>query len=312
MSTETIKRSDVGEKQAMESEQSVSEQAEAVDVSGSKAENAAVTPNEEQQLETGEDNSDEIQSQEPANETENEGESKPESKSEVDWEQVAKRERWKRQKKAEELDEFRKSIQEKPENANQSVQPAVFGRPKRPKLYDDGIDGDEDILDLRLDVYEEKVIEWRDGQRRQSKLREEAEIKSKTYFNEIESYNKENPEYGEAWEEAGKPKLPSHVDSTLMKTGMGPRIEHYLYTNLDKLQSVMRADPLDAVIAILEIKNELSSKPTPSKGINKSMRRTISDAPEPSSVTKGSGGKADSFANKFPGARINSTTAHSK
>lgn len=298
MSTETIKRSDVGKEEAKEAET----QPEVIPAQDESASKEAETPQEA----TGEGISDEIQSEESSNETENEETAKPEVKSEVDWEAVAKKERWKRQRKNEELEELRK---EKAQPAQPNQQP-TSNRPKRPKLYDPGIDGDEDKLDSALDQHEEEVYQWREQNKAQEDANKQAGEKVASYQGQIESYVDSNPGYGQAWEDAGKPKFPGHVDQALMRTDIGPQIEHYLFENPDKLGEVMKAEPIDAVMMISNIRYEISSKTaTPKKGQQKPKRTTISDAPEPATQIRGSSAKEDTFSTQFPNASINRASA---
>ena len=95
-----------------------------------------------------------------------------------------------------------------------------------------------------------------------------------------------------------------------MWTDIGPRIEHHLFENPDKLAEVMKAEPIDAVMMISEIKSELSSKSaSPDKGKQKPKRATISEAPEPASQIRGSSAKEDGFSSQFPNARISRAPA---
>ncbi len=293
MSTETIKRSDVGEEEAKAAETKPDEldlQDESASKSEAKPQDTAVK-----------DIPDGVQDGEPSGEAENDKTDKPEVKSEVDWENVAKRERYKRQRKNEELEELR-------EEKAQAAQPdprISSDRPKRPRQYDKGIDGDEDKLDDAMELYDEQVYQWREKTRIREDATKRAGEQSANYQRQIETYAETNPEYGQAWEDAGKPKLPGHVDQALMRTDLGPKIEHYLYDNPEKLGEVMKAEPIDAVMMISNIRFELSSKSaSPAKGKEKPKRRTISDAPEPASQTRGSSAKEDGFAAAFPNAKV--------
>ena len=310
MSTETIKRSDVGE-QELKDAQAEPEAIEAVQDESASTEEEIVA--ETQPEATGEEISDEIPAEKPSNETENVETEKPEVKAEVDWKAETHKERYKRQRKNEEIgrkdDEINRLQKIIDSGQGQAAVPqGQPQKPKRPKLYDDGIDGDEDKLDAAMDQFDDRNYEFREHQRVQNEQINAGKAKVEEYNDRIASYSAKNPTYGKAWEEAGKPTLPSYVEEALMESKLGPEIEHRLFEDFENLSIVTKQSPVLALRKIFEIENSLSA-PVATKGTQKPKRRTISDAPEPASQLRGSTAKDDGFAAKFPNASISRASA---
>lgn len=212
---------------------------------------------------------------------------KPDAESTVDWEYVAKKERYKRQKKEERIQELEKA------QAQPAQQEVALVKPKRPKLYDAEISGDEDKLDVAMDKYEDETFDFRERQRDRKIEFEAVKVKVDDYQDRIASYSAKNPAYATAFEDAGKPVFPKHVDDALMESQIGPEIEHHLFENFEDLSAIMKSSPYQAYEKIVEIKNSIAASKT-AKGAK--INRKTSAASAPANRETGGGGSHSSTA----------------
>jgi hypothetical protein len=230
---------------------------------------------------------------------------KPED--EPDWKQIAAKERYKRQRKNDELEALKKQLEEmqggksSQSNSGGESQSRTSGKPvempRRPKKSDPEIDYDDDKYEEAIDRYNDQVVEKK-LEAKVAELEQKLEQKSKTkeivqkretYTDRLSEYAAKNPDFVKRYEEAGKPTLPSHVDDLLVESELGPEIEDALYGDLDALRTVLSGSAIKAAATIgrIEARLEASKGSAATPG---ARQKKITNAPKPISDPVPTGG----------------------
>lgn len=224
----------------------------------------------------------------------------------VDWEQVAKRERWKRQRKNDELEALQRKVQELEGKAGRHPEGQSHNPPSRtgeeakalrkPQRGDPEILYDDEKYDAAMDQYIQSLVDSK-IQGIETKIEQKARLKQENekrqgYGEKLADYAARNPDFEKRYVEAGKPQLPPHVDEFLVDSELGPEIENELYGDLDALSKVLKSSPMEASRLLARIEARIASSsqsPTDASG----KPKPITKAPKPISdpVPKPAGGR---------------------
>lgn len=209
----------------------------------------------------------------------------------------------KKKKLREEIEALRKQLQGKPQEQTRKEDAGSVESNPMPKLSDPGIEYDQAKHEAALEAWigrkAESVVEQRERSRRQAEAQAQAQARTKTFDAKLRDYAAKNPDYVEAYEEAGDPTYPPHVNEAIFDSEIGPQIDHHLLKNPELRERISALPPSKALLELGKIEYQLSN-PQPAKGATKPR---ITNAPPAIDRTAGSGGgRRDDFFDHCPGA----------
>jgi len=110
---------------------------------------------------------------------------------------------------------------------------------KKPDMFDEDIDHDQDI-------YNEKLLDWKLDQRDAKRQSDQAKKKQVQSSNDLKNafdvkanaYAIENPDYVKAIENSNGLTYDDDVQSVILQSDQGAKIDHYLLTNVSELDKM--------------------------------------------------------------------------